>query len=307
MAKEEVEKEVKKKSTKKTSKKVSKTAEKKSSTQKEIKEVVKKTIASTEINPPKKRSASTKAQPACKKTTTKATSKTTSSKQAPIKKAVKTSAKVANTKKTTSKKSFTNEVDKTSAKAMLTEYYDLPYRYNQTIVKILAQTPTTLFVYWDVSDEDRNALTSMHGEHFFYETKPVLIVHNTTHDYSFEIEINDFANSWYIRTQEPNCNYVIELGRKWTSNQEEYIYIDSSNHMTSPNDHILFENANLGNVLFKNVKTNQLSSKDFGSLKFIRDIDKLYGNIYDVYSAIYDTDTFNELTGPSSGEFYLKR
>ncbi len=51
---------------------------------------------------------------------------------------------------------------------MLAEYYDLPYRYNQTIVKILAQNSNYfLFVYWDISDEDRNALTNMHGENFF--------------------------------------------------------------------------------------------------------------------------------------------
>ena len=35
------------------------------------------------------------------------------------------------------------------------EYYDLPYRYNETVVKILYQTPTILFVYWDISDFDR--------------------------------------------------------------------------------------------------------------------------------------------------------
>ena len=38
------------------------------------------------------------------------------------------------------------------------EYYDLPYRYNKTVVKILAQTPTNLFVYWEISDDDREKL-----------------------------------------------------------------------------------------------------------------------------------------------------
>ena len=186
---------------------------------------------------------------------------------------------------------------------MLAEYYDLPYRYNETTVKILAQTPTTLFVYWDISDEDRQTLLEKHGENMFYETKPILIVHNTTKNYSFEVEINDFANSWYIRTQEPDCSYIIELGRKPISNPNEYIYIRSSNNIISPNNHILFEKANLGNVLFRNVKTNVLSSKDFGSLRFINDIDKLYGNIYDVYSRLYKDETLDELLMPSSGEF----
>ena len=129
---------------------------------------------------------------------------------------------------------------------------------------------------------------------------------NDGQNYSFEIEINDFANSWYIRTQEPNCDYVIELGRRVNKHEGEYIYINSSNDIISPNDHILFENANLGNVLFRDIKTNKLSSKDFGSLRFINDIDKLYGNIYDVYSTLYNDEILNELTNPSSGEFLKK-
>ena len=69
------------------------------------------------------------------------------------------------------------------------------------------------------------------------------------------------------------------------------------------NTRTLFENVNLGNILFRNVKTNTLSSKDFGSLKFINDMDKLYGNLYDVYSRLYKDETINELTMPTSGGF----
>ena len=216
--------------------------------------------------------------------------------------------KVSSTKKKTSPKKISKtNFRKPTAKQMLAEYYDLPYRYNQTIVKILAQTPNTLFVYWDISDDDKNSLRAIHGENFFYETRPILVVHNLTHNYSFDVEINDFANSWYIRTQEPNCNYVIELGRKYNNIQNEYVYINSSNNMMSPNNHILFENINLRNVIFKNTKTNIIYSKDFGSLNFLNNIDKLYENIYEVYSTLYNNEIFNELTNPSSGEFYLEK
>ncbi|MDE5830612.1 MAG: DUF4912 domain-containing protein [Clostridia bacterium] len=252
----------------------------------EVKKEVKKTStkkakATSEVVKEKKSKTPAKKTVATKKTTT-------------VKKDTDTKKSTA-TKKTSSK---------STAKPMIAEYYDLPYRYNQTIVKILAQTPTTLFVYWDISDEDRNSLIKIHGDNFFIDTRPILIVHNLTHNYSFEIEINDFANSWYIRTGEPDCIYDIELGRKFNNSKNEYIYINSSNDMTSPNDHILFEHANLGNVLFKNVKTDKLSSKDFGDLSFINGIDKLYGNIYDVYSALYNNGELDELYLPSSGEFY---
>lgn len=235
---------------------------------------------------------------------TKSTSNTSTKRKNDIKisktKSSKNSYKTKNTKTT---KSTVKKTQKKSEPVTVLEHYDLPYRYNETIVRILYQTPNTLFVYWDISDEDRNTLIQKHGENVFYDTKPILIVHNITKNYSFEIEINDFANSWYIRTQEPNCSYVIELGRRKIDKPEEYIYIHSSNNIVSPNDHILFENVNLGNVLFRNVKTNTLSSKDFGSLKFINDMDKLYGNLYDVYSRLYKDETINELTMPTSGGF----
>lgn len=227
-----------------------------------------------------------------------ATSKATKSARASKSKATKSSSKPKSTRKTSSKKS--------TAKQMLAEYYDLPYGYNETTVKILAQTPTTLFVYWDISEEDRNNLIKLHGENFFNESRPVLIVHNTTKNYSFEVPINDFANSWYIRCQEPNCDYVIELGRKFLEKSEEYVYINSSNDIVSPNDHILFEKSDLRNVLFKNVKTGHVTSKDFGSMRFIKNIGVLYGNVYDIYQKLYKDTQLNEFTAPNSGEFIKK-
>lgn len=269
------------------------------------KETIKKVKNEKEKNTKKSTVAEkTKKEASSKKSTSK---KSTSSKKTTTKVPKKTS-----TRKSTASTAKSKAVSKTSSrvksttKKMLVEYYDLPYRYNETTVKILAQTPTTLFVYWDISDEDRKILMEKHGNNIFYDTKPILIVHNLTKNYSFEIEINDFANSWYIRTQEPGCNYVIELGRRPISKPEKYIYIDSSNNIVSPNNHILFEKTNLGNILFRNVKTHTLSSKDFGSLRFINDIDKLYGNVYDVYSKLYKEDTLNELSMPSSGEFIKK-
>ena len=100
------------------------------------------------------------------------------SKKAPSKKAsAKVNSKKALSKKSTSKKSTKKS---STSKINLLEYYDLPYRYNQTIVKVLAQTPKTLFVYWDISDEDKKNYIKQYGKDFFNKTKPVLIIHNVT-------------------------------------------------------------------------------------------------------------------------------
>lgn len=221
----------------------------------------------------------------------------------------------AGTKKTTTAKKVTskavqkktNSSKKSSSNSVL-EYYDLPYRYNQTIVKILAQTPTTLFIYWDISDSDRKAFEEQYGKDFFNLTKPVLIIHNKTMNYSFEIEINDFANSWYLHVKDPDCKYNIELGRKpytyTPSISEQYVYVSSSNEIDMPNNHILFEKFN-SNVTYKNVKNNATIQKDFSSMSSYKNMKKLY-NIYNLYKEIYKDELFNEITNgnifnPSSG------
>ena len=75
-----------------------------------------------------------------------------------IKKLEKNSKKVSTTssksEKSKTKTSKTKKTTKTEPISII-ENYELPYRYNETIVKILYQTPNTLFVYWDISDKDR--------------------------------------------------------------------------------------------------------------------------------------------------------
>ena len=214
------------------------------------------------------------------------TAKKSASKKSPTK---KTTTKSATTKKSTTKKSTTKKAT-SKKKVDIVEYYDLPYRYNQTVVKLLAQTPNTIFIYWDISDADRENFKKQYGENFFETTKPILIVHNDTLGYSFEVEINDFANSWYLHVNDANCEYTVELGRKpkyynsekHVNIQNDYLYVTSSNVIEAPNDHVLFD-RNIKNVYFKDVKTNIVTAKDITSISFLRNIGRIY-NLYDLQS-----------------------
>ena len=270
----------------------------------------------------------TKAAPAkkattVKKSTAKKETKTTTSKKkvASTKKATKsasTKSKTSSTKKdvksTSAKTKSSSTKSKTTKKATkkslkqepIAEYYDLPYKYNKTVIKLLAQTPKTLFVYWEISDEDIENYKKQFGENFFETTKPVLKVYNKTLNYSFEVEINDFANSWYLHVNDSKSDYKIELGRRPIQYNEniknDYIYITSSNEIESPNDHILF-NTSQKMVYFRNVKTNVETSKDVFTLSFIRNIGKIY-HIYDIkdlYKELYKhEDNIENLSNPSS-------
>lgn len=176
------------------------------------------------------------------------------------------------------------EILKINPQAKPVEYYDLPYRYNETTIKILAQTPHSIFMYWDISDNDRANLEKTYGKDFFYNTKPVLIVHNQTQNYTFEIEVDDFTNSWYLRTPTSNCIFNIELARKKISScnniefytNDDRLHITSSNTIQSPNDHAL-TNSLKGEILFKNIKTNQLEEIKVADLQKVK---KLYKDFY---------------------------
>lgn len=190
--------------------------------------------------------------------------------------------------------STSKRVTKNNSSAIpMVEYYDLPYRYNETVVKILAQTPTMLFIYWDISDADRNSFLEKYGKDFFNQTKPVLVVTNRTMNYSFEVDINDFANSWYLHVNDADCDYSIELGRKPINNNDidNYIYVTTSNDMEMPNNHILFDKLGKS-VFFKNVKNNFVEEKEISSISFIKNIGKVY-DIYEFYKEIYK-DEINE-------------
>ena len=300
--KEEIIEEKKKTATKKTSTKTKATTAKKASTTK-AKATTAKKASTTKAKATTKKASTTKAKATAKKTsTTKA--KATATKKANTTKAKATATKKASTaKKTSTRTRKKAEIVENIADTI--EYYDLPYRYNETVVKVLAQTPNILFIYWDISDNDKQNFINTYGEFFFNDTKPVLVIHNDTMHYSFEIDINDYANSWYLEVNDSNCDYRVELGRRPINEYakiDNYLYVASSNEIGSPNDHILFDSLN-NNVYFKNVKTNSIYSKDI-SLWLLKRIGKLY-NIKDFYKLMYkdediDFDRLNLKNMPSS-------
>ena len=279
------------------------------------KKITKKPTKKTTAKSSSKKSkiSATKTEKTQKKVTAKKTA-TKKSKSTSVKKSTKVKAKTP-TKKVAKKKQPINIV----------ESYDLPYRYNETIVKILYQTPNTLFVYWDISDSDRENYIKQYGENFFNITRPVLIIHNDTMHYNFEIPINDFANSWYLHINDSKCDYRVELGRRpnyynkeVTKEIEEkintdYIYVSTSNEIESPNDHVLFSTNKNNTIKIRNVKNSNEKSislfeivKHLPAMKRVKNIPYIKEELLkDIYSGIYQTEDLsifeNVTNNPSSG------
>ena len=273
--------------------------------EKDIKKTKKASISKTKKDVAKKEeSKSSKSN--TKKTTVQAKNKKTTTTKKNTDKASKATKKTStkSTKTTAKKKTAKKTTLKKVEKVNLIEYYDLPTSYNKTVIKLLAQTPNTLFVYWELSLDDVDKFKKQYGDNFFETTKPVLIVHNDSLNYSFEVEINDFANSWYLHVNDAKSDYRIEIGRRpihsISNIKEDYIYITSSNEIESPNDRILFDKSQKM-VYFKNTKTNKKIGKDV-SISFIKNMGKVY-NIYDLYKEFYNKENIDELynlSNPSS-------
>ena len=288
------------------------------------------TKASTRTTKSSAAKTSTRAsKSAAGKPTKSSTSKST--KTAAKSTASKKTKTVASTKTSSSVKKASAKKTQNSKKVSIVEYYDLPYRYNQTVVKVLAQTPTNLFVYWDIADSDMENFKKEYGYDFFDKTRPVLIVHNETMNYAFEVDINDFANSWYLHVNDANCDYKIELGRKPIYNyvqreveeleqkdlnsdfnkypskpiDKDYFYVTISNDIDAPNNHILAEDYNkpINSVLIRNVKSNTEYTKNIDNLPISKYLNNLF-NIQDIYKKLFEENTikdFYDLSNPSSG------
>ena len=260
-------KEIEEKKTKKKASEPKKEAKKTT-----VKEETKKTSKKVSKKSTSKKTSATKITKATKATKTRAVKKTKTQKRTISSKILKLSSKT-----------FTKAINKDELPFVL-EYYDLPYKYNKTVIKALAQNPNTLFVYWEISDEDVQSIKDKYGENFFYVTKPVLIIHNLTNKYSFEVDINDFANNWYIHVNDTKCQYVVELGRRPKDGEinnlpDNYLYVTSSNMIESPNDHVLFYDSEAyRKVKFKNIHTNKYT---------IKVIKPFLKNIYELYKSLH--------------------
>lgn len=266
--------------------------------------------------------------------TIRATNKKENSKNNVTKKILKnenpkeTKKKVTNTKKQKVEKEVVNvtlikkeKSVKKEPKQYLQEYYDLPYRYNETVVKILAQTPKRLFVYWEISDKDRERYVKAFGEDFFEKTYPVLLIHNEEMNYTFEVPINDFANSWYLDIKDPKTKYVVQLGRKFRNVEEtkintelvaeekinlqnDFVYITDSNKLEAPNDRVLFENIK-EQVTYRNIKNGYQFNKEFKDIvsKLEKtceepDIKEMYKELY---GDEFDREEEFDISNPGSG------
>lgn len=158
---------------------------------------------------------------------------------------------------------------------MAFEYFDIPYRYNETTIKLLFQNPTTLYIFWDVADCEEQQFIDKYGIDAYNNSRLYLKLYNISKGYDFELNIDSFAKSWYINNVEPNCKYKVELFRKINN---ENLFITGSNMLKIPTDTPCYNNDY--GFEFINRDTNQV--------EFVE-------NINVAINSINNIDTYKEL------------
>ncbi len=118
---------------------------------------------------------------------------------------------------------------------------DLPSRYDQDRMILQVRDPRWLHTYWELRDQTIEGLKVKLGDDF-YRAKKILRVYDVTNiifngfnaNSFFDIQYNDFANSWYIDTAGPGRSWCVDLGLMLTDGR--FITILRSNVVATPLD-----------------------------------------------------------------------
>jgi len=126
------------------------------------------------------------------------------------------------------------------AKAPL-EQKDLPSGYGEDRIVLLVRDPWWLYTYWEVTDSKKEQIQRESGCSWG-ELRKVLRIYDVTNVKGFngynanrwhDIDINDFANNWYIEVGAPDSSWCVDLGAI-DKNGKFYLIVRSNIVSTPP-------------------------------------------------------------------------
>lgn len=118
---------------------------------------------------------------------------------------------------------------------------DIPYQYDQDRIVLQVRDPHWVHAYWELRSQTLEGLKARLGDSFSH-TKRVLRVYDVTNvmfngsnaNSFFDLQVNDFANSWYINTNGPGRAFCADLGLMLPDGR--FITIVRSNVVQTPID-----------------------------------------------------------------------
>jgi hypothetical protein len=257
--KESLEKPVTKKTVKKQAAKKKTETKKKTTTKKST---IAKTPAAKKKTVSKKKTSVKKATPSKKATPAK---KVTVAKKTTAKRKTGVKRKKAAVKSGVSRKLVTKKSDSETAPIVIDDSLDaetskyemtsgedvsapsvlspqpgpnVPDAYGDSKIVLLIRDPEWVFAYWEINDQLRSTHNIKRGKHNKTMVLRIFDVSGIDFDGTnanryYDVIVNDYAKSWYLRIPEVNRTWCVELGYYDTSSGD-FMKIVASNIVTTP-------------------------------------------------------------------------
>uniref|UniRef100_A0A7C2EJF8 DUF4912 domain-containing protein n=1 Tax=Ammonifex degensii TaxID=42838 RepID=A0A7C2EJF8_9THEO len=98
---------------------------------------------------------------------------------------------------------------------------ELPRRYGEDRLVLLARDPYWLFAYWEISATKQEEFSTRYGPEIWQSSRPLLRLYDVTGvefqgnnaNTYVDIAINEESDNWYIEVGQPNRAFCVDLGR----------------------------------------------------------------------------------------------
>ncbi len=119
---------------------------------------------------------------------------------------------------------------------------ELPTGYGDTKVVLLVRDPEWVFAYWEINDETRASHNLVRGKHSKTLALRVFDVSDIDFDGTnahrfYDVIINDYAVSWYLRMPEVNRSWCVDIGY-YDEKSGEFMALARSNTVRTPPSYV---------------------------------------------------------------------
>ncbi|KOP28608.1 hypothetical protein ADM98_06585 [Exiguobacterium sp. BMC-KP] len=97
--------------------------------------------------------------------------------------------------------------------------FGMATHYEDDILHAIVQSPTALYVYWELSELSKQLLETHYHTSFDSFRKELRVIDVTLVDYeqgqanrTYQFELPEMTNAWFVRPVTPNTTYIIEWG-----------------------------------------------------------------------------------------------
>lgn len=124
---------------------------------------------------------------------------------------------------------------------------EIPQKYHQTYLRALPRDPEWMFLYWEITPDSLQHLSSEIGDKALRASRRIVRVVDTTDtEYDgvdaqtyYDTEVSRYADNWYLKVPDSGRTYVVEIGHLTVDGT--FGVLARSNPVTVPNGAVSHE------------------------------------------------------------------